>query len=29
MENTIAWHYLPMSDLQYEMALSELEDGTA
>jgi transketolase len=24
MENTIAWHYLPMSDAQYATALSEL-----
>ncbi len=27
MESTIAWHYLPMSDRQYEQALSELGDG--
>jgi transketolase len=26
MENTIAWHYLPMSDEQYSRALSELGD---
>ncbi|HXN37350.1 MAG TPA: transketolase [Solirubrobacteraceae bacterium] len=27
MENTIAWHYMPMSDEQYAQALSELGDG--
>ncbi len=27
MENTIAWHYLPMSDAQYAQAMSELESG--
>lgn len=27
MENTIAWHYLPMSDEQYAQAISELGDG--
>jgi transketolase len=25
MENEIAWHYMPMSDAQYEQAMSELE----
>lgn len=29
MENEIAWHYLPMSDEQYEQALSELEGALA
>jgi transketolase len=28
MENTIAWHYLPMSDDQYAQALSELEEDS-
>jgi transketolase len=27
MENTIAWHYLPMSDEQYGQAMSELGEG--
>jgi transketolase len=27
MENTIAWHYLPMSEEQYEQAMGEQEDG--
>ncbi len=27
MENTIAWHYLPMSDAQYAQAMDELEGG--
>ena len=27
MENTIAWHYLPMSDEQFAQALGELGDG--
>ncbi len=27
MENTIAWHYLPMSDEQYSTALAELGEG--
>ncbi len=26
MENTIAWHYMPMSDAQYAQAMSELEE---
>ncbi len=26
MEGEIKWHYLPMSDAEYELALSELED---
>jgi transketolase len=29
MESQIAWHYLPMSDAQYEQALSELEGDPA
>lgn len=27
MENTIAWHYLPMSDEQFAQAMSEVEGG--
>jgi transketolase len=28
MENAIAWHYLPMSDEQYEQAMSEVENAS-
>jgi transketolase len=28
MENTIAWHYMPMSDEQYAQAMSELDDAS-
>jgi transketolase len=28
MENTIAWHYLPMSDEQYAQAMSELDEAS-
>ena len=27
MENRLEWHYLPMSDAQYQQALAELEDA--
>jgi transketolase len=27
MENTIAWHYMPMSDEQYAQAMNEIEDA--
>ena len=29
MENEIDWHYLPMTDEQYDQALSELLDAVA
>lgn len=28
MENKIKWHYMPMSDEEYQQALSEIENGT-
>jgi transketolase len=29
MENSMAWHYLPMTEEQYKKALQETEDGDA